>query len=125
MVTIAKTRGRKPRVGKRPISGPVTQGPPTPAFASPDEEIAATAPAAAMVPAAMVLEAVRGCLSFPFPQVCRHLVACDLLNILERVGYAVPPGLADAVVRADDATAQDALDQWERELQSGAAAAQP
>ncbi len=97
------------------------QGPPTPAFASPDEEIAA----AAMVPAAMVLEAVRGCLSFPFPQVCRHLVAYDLLNILERVGYAIPPGLADAVVRADDATAQDALGQWERELQGGAAAAQP
>lgn len=80
--------------------------------ARPDAAVPAqsAAPAAPTVPAAMVLEAVRGCLNFPFPQICRHLVACDLLEILERVGYVIPDDLARAVVKADDARALPLLD---------------
>lgn len=41
-------------------------------------------------------------LTFPFPQICRHNVACTLLDILERHGYPVSTELAGAVVRAED-----------------------
>lgn len=76
-----------------------------PEAAVPAQPAAPAVTPAPTVPAAMVLEAVRGCLNFPFPQICRHLVACDLLEILGRVGYVIPDDLARAVVKADDARA--------------------
>ena len=55
------------------------------------------------VPAALVLRMVDRLLRFPLPTICRHAVAGDLLDALERSGF--PPltqELAGAVVRAQD-----------------------
>lgn len=41
-------------------------------------------------------------LNFPFPQICRHSVVLDLLNLLETEGWAISEDLARAVCRAWD-----------------------
>ena len=57
-----------------------------------------------------VLTLVRGAIKFPFPQVCKHLVALDLLNLLITKGYEVREELASAVVEARDEDALQLLD---------------
>lgn len=52
-----------------------------------------------------ILEYVRQLLQHPYPLICRHAVASDLLSLLEEQGYAVSDELAGAVVRADDRVA--------------------
>jgi hypothetical protein len=49
---------------------------------------------------------VERAMQFPYPTICRHLVAADLLSTLEEHGYRMPEGLAHAVVNAHD---EDAL----------------
>lgn len=61
------------------------------------------------LPLDVVLNEVRWLLDFPFPQVCRHLVAGRLLDQLERHGYPLTNGLARAVVRAEDEKALELL----------------
>lgn len=61
------------------------------------------------VPADRIVKAIEGLLRFPFPQVCRHLVAADLLSLLEECGASVSEELAHAVVRAEDEEALDLL----------------
>lgn len=51
---------------------------------------------------AILVTAVQRLLEFPFATICRHSVACDLLDILERHGAPITPELAAAVVRAHD-----------------------
>lgn len=58
------------------------------------------------VPADQVLACIKRLLEFPFPQICRHLAACDLLDLLERNGFVLPPGLALAVVRGSNGDAE-------------------
>lgn len=53
-----------------------------------------------------ILALVRGAVRFPYPQVCKHLVALDLLNMLGEKGYNVREDLAAAIVEARD---EDAL----------------
>ena len=69
----------------------------------------------------LLVTAIRRLLNFPFPQICRHSVACDLLSILEISGLTVSQELAGAVVRAEDDAAlaflpelesQTFLDEW-------------
>jgi hypothetical protein len=57
------------------------------------------------VPANVLLKAVRNLLNFPYPQVCRHLIALELLSILEQHGTPIAPELATAVCQANDAEA--------------------
>ena len=64
--------------------------------------------AGVMIPASEILDLVRGAIQFPFAQVCKHLVACDLLELLERHGCRVE-GLIPAVVNADDERALELL----------------
>jgi hypothetical protein len=61
------------------------------------------------LPLSVVLDEVRWLLQFPFPQVCRHLVAGRLLDQLERHGYPLTNDLARAVVRAEDENALEIL----------------
>jgi hypothetical protein len=61
------------------------------------------------LPLDVVLSEVRWLLTFPFPQVCRHLVAGRLLDQLERHGYPLTHELAGAVVRAEDDDALELL----------------
>jgi hypothetical protein len=61
------------------------------------------------IPADKLLRMVRRLLEFPYPQICRHSVACDLLSLLEEHGYPVTDALAAAVVRADDGKALELL----------------
>jgi hypothetical protein len=53
----------------------------------------------------VLLTMIERLLKFPFPQICRHSVACDLLDQLERHGAPVSQDLAKAIVNADDETA--------------------
>lgn len=48
-------------------------------------------------------------LEFPYPQICRHSVACDLLSIIEEHGGLVSNELAQAVTQADDEKALELL----------------
>jgi hypothetical protein len=52
-----------------------------------------------------VVKIIRGLLRFPYPQICRHSVALDLLSLLEASGAPISQELADAVVCSDDASA--------------------
>lgn len=58
-----------------------------------------------MIPADAVLSQIERLLNFPYAQVCRHYVAANLLDMLERHGYLLTTELASAVVNADDDTA--------------------
>lgn len=60
-----------------------------------------------------ILSMVKGLMKFPFPQICVHLVACDLLSALEESGYTVTDkfkALADAVVKCDNREAINIVD---------------
>ena len=57
------------------------------------------------VPAKDIVRIVDGLLKFPFPQICRHSVALDLLSLLKENGIDVSEELAVAVIKADDDTA--------------------
>ena len=46
--------------------------------------------------------AIRRLMQFRFPQICRHLVALELLTILEQHGATIDPELATAITQADD-----------------------
>lgn len=52
---------------------------------------------------------VRNLLEFPYPHVCRHLVADTILDILEQNGVQCPEGLREDVVKAKDAVALEKL----------------
>jgi hypothetical protein len=54
------------------------------------------------IPNEKLIKFIKGLLTFPYPQVCRHLVACDLISILEDEGWKFPVEFVDAVVRAND-----------------------
>lgn len=54
------------------------------------------------VPAAQLYKMIEGLLKFPYPQICRHLVAGEILDLLERNGETISNALAKAVVEADD-----------------------
>jgi hypothetical protein len=49
-----------------------------------------------------ILNMVRNLMKFRYPQICRHLVAADLLSLLDSKGASVSADLADAVVNAND-----------------------
>jgi hypothetical protein len=53
---------------------------------------------------------IRQYLNFPHPRVCRHMVACDLLQLMEQKGYALDGALVKAVVDANDEAALAILD---------------
>ncbi len=70
----------------------------------------ATEPAS--LPAKTVLAFVQRLLEFPYPTICRHKVAADLLSLLEEAGYPLSQELARAVVFAHDDEAEILLN-WE------------
>lgn len=57
------------------------------------------------LPASAIMTIVRGLLEFPYPQICRHLVAAELLAALDENGHPIEPGLIKATWEADDITA--------------------
>lgn len=65
------------------------------------------------IPTAVVLRMVRGLLEFPYPQICRHLVAAELLGALEAAGHLVNPELISATWNAYDLDALDLLKECE------------
>jgi len=57
------------------------------------------------IPQIRILRIIQRLMQFPYPQICRHLVAADLLSLLEEYGMEVSSDLAKAVVGADDENA--------------------
>ena len=47
----------------------------------------------------------RIAIGYPWPQVCKHLIACRILTSMEEIGFEIPSELAKAVVNSDDETA--------------------
>jgi len=58
-----------------------------------------------------LLNFVKRAIEFPYPQICKHMVAADLLSLLEERGLPIPEELAKAVVQADDETAIKLIDE--------------
>lgn len=54
---------------------------------------------------------VKELVAFPFPQICKHLAACRVLETMESLGVEVSKELAAAVVKADD----EIVLKWNRE----------
>ena len=54
------------------------------------------------IPASVVINMVRRLLNFPYPQVCRHLVAAELLGALKENGCPVDGALISAVFSGRD-----------------------
>lgn len=52
----------------------------------------------------------RAATALPFPTICRHRVALDLLELLESHGEIIPPELCKAVCDADDAKCAELFD---------------
>lgn len=44
----------------------------------------------------------RDVLNYPFPQICKLLIAANMLSEMEQLGFVVPRDLARAVVTCDD-----------------------
>lgn len=67
-----------------------------------------------VVPAAVIVamdRAWQAVLRFPAAQMCKHAVALDLVNEMERLGIAPPAEIIEAIVCCDDETALA----WRRE----------
>jgi hypothetical protein len=47
----------------------------------------------------------RRVIAYPFPQICKHLVASNMLSDMEELGFDVTQEVARAVVQADDEAA--------------------
>jgi hypothetical protein len=47
----------------------------------------------------------RRVIAYPFPQICKHLVASNMLSDMEGLGFDVTQEVARAVVQSDDETA--------------------
>lgn len=62
-----------------------------------------------------VLKMIRNLMKFPFPQICRHAVALDLISILEEKGWNPPNDLVKAVTRAWDDIALEELAKLEEQ----------
>ncbi len=57
------------------------------------------------VPADVLLRMAQKAIEFRYPQICKHLVASDILSMLEENGFPVTPdfcALVKAVVNAED-----------------------
>jgi hypothetical protein len=63
-----------------------------------------------IVPASELLKLVENLLRIPAPRICRHLVACDILSMLESNGFKIPVELAQAVVSCEDDVALQHLE---------------
>lgn len=99
-------RVRKRAVGKRNVFSDRDPGPPAHLLAKPDPALdSQPSESRVAMSADDVLAFVEQLLRFPYPQVCRHYVAAQLLSELERLGLSVSRELADAVVGANDAEA--------------------
>lgn len=61
------------------------------------------------IPAPVVLTMIRRLLEFPYPQICRHLVAAELLAALVEHGHTMPEGLISATWNAHDEEALDLM----------------
>ena len=51
---------------------------------------------------AFIDDAWRRVIAYPFPQVCKHLVAANMLSDMEQLGFEVTNEVARAVVQSDD-----------------------
>lgn len=49
-----------------------------------------------------IYELIKHLIEFPYPQICRHSVACDLLSLLEKKGCKINKELARSIVYAED-----------------------
>lgn len=58
------------------------------------------------VPIDELWKLVQCCIRFPYPQICKHSVACDILDVIERHGGLVTEEIADAIIQCRD---EDAL----------------
>lgn len=47
----------------------------------------------------------RRVIGYPFPQICKHLVASNMLSDMEELGFEVTQEVARAVVQSDDEAA--------------------
>lgn len=47
----------------------------------------------------------RRVIEYPFPQICKHLVASNILSDMEELGFEVTQEVARAVVESDDEAA--------------------
>jgi hypothetical protein len=54
------------------------------------------------IPSDALLKMIERLLRFRYAEICRHMVAADLLSILEQYGFPVTKGLAEAIVNAND-----------------------
>lgn len=61
------------------------------------------------IPAPVILEMVRGLLRFPYPKICRHLVAAELLSALDEAGYPISLSAISATFNARDEEALELL----------------
>lgn len=62
-----------------------------------------------------LLKEVRHMVNFPFAQICRHSVALNILSIMEKNGYVLPPELVKAVSESSAGDTK-ALEILEKEL---------
>lgn len=49
-----------------------------------------------------IYKIIKHLIEFPYPQICIHSVACDLLSLLERKRYEIDKELARTIVFAED-----------------------
>lgn len=54
------------------------------------------------LPESELLSLIANWVQFPFPTICKHSVCLDVLDRMERRGYAIPEGLAKALCEADN-----------------------
>ncbi len=57
----------------------------------------------------VIMGFVKNLLDFPYSQICRHLVAHDLLTTLAENGLSVPEELLSAITKANDEDAKEII----------------
>ena len=61
---------------------------------------------------------IRHMLGFPFPRICRHTVALEVIDYMEKNGFEFPNEFVKAVVQCDDELAEKLLDDFQEKLEN-------
>lgn len=68
------------------------------------------------IPISRLEDMIISLIKFPYPHICKHLVACDLLSLIEEYGESMPYELGKAIAQADDERVIELMDEYRSEI---------
>lgn len=68
------------------------------------------------IPILRLEDMIVSLIKFPYSHICRHLVICDLLSLIEEYGGNIPYELGKAVAQANDERALELINEMDYKI---------